>query len=87
MKYILIKFSDVHCVILEDDKGEQCICPTKVDAIRLQAKNKDYVIVPMVNIMLLVDEVNISTKGLDDYCTYDNAKVTMLRIKDIFSEI
>jgi len=87
MKYILIKFSDVHCIILENGKGEQCICPTKVDAIRLQAKNKDYVIVPMVNIMLLVDEVNISTKGLDDYCTYDNAKVTMLRIKDIFSEI
>lgn len=87
MKYILIKFDDDHCDILENDIGLQMICPTKVDAIRMQAKHKDYTIIPMIDIISLIDKVNISTKGINDYCTYDDAKVVMLEIKDIFSEI
>jgi hypothetical protein len=53
----------------------------------MQAKHKDYTIVPMIDIIPLIDKVNISTKGINDYCTYDDAKVVILEIKDIFSEI
>jgi len=87
MKYILIKFDDVHCTILENSKGVQCICKTKIDAIRLQSKHKDYTIIPMVDIMSLVDKVSISAKGVNDYCTFDNAKRVILEVKSIFNEI
>ena len=86
MKYILIKFDNDHCDILENG-GLQMIFPTRVDAIRMQAKYKDYTIVPMTDIISLVDKVNTSVKGIHDYCTYDNAKRVLLDIKSIFSEI
>jgi len=87
MKYILIKFDNTHCVILEDDKGAQYICPTKVDAVKLQAKNKDYTIVPMTDIISIIDSVKIiSNKNY----WYDSVRDLTDKIKDIlslFSEI
>lgn len=87
MNYILIKFDDKHCTILEDSKGVQVICHTKVDAIRIQAKNKEYTIVPMTDVISLIDNIRLYSKARYDYYAGKDPYKLIEELIGIFREI